>query len=92
MTNNIQTRGIPVISVRKLSQTESTQTLLVYQSLFVGVLAGAPLFWFWETPDLSGTLFLLAMGILATIGQWVGVKALRLGEASVVGFDIFFLN
>ena len=25
------------------------------------------------------------MGILATVGQWVGVKALRLGEASVVG-------
>ncbi|MFT5000713.1 MAG: drug/metabolite transporter (DMT)-like permease [Planctomycetota bacterium] len=25
------------------------------------------------------------MGILATVGQWVGVKALKLGEASVVG-------
>ena len=24
------------------------------------------------------------MGVLATIAQWVGVKALRLGEASVV--------
>ena len=59
--------------------------MLVYQSLFVGVLAGVPLFWFWKTPDLGGTLFLLAMGILATVGQWVGVKALRLGEASVVG-------
>jgi len=77
--------GIAVISVRKLSQTESTQTLLVYQSLFVGALAGVPLFWFWKAPDLGGTLFLLAMGILATVGQWVGVKALRLGEASVVG-------
>ncbi|MCP4768311.1 MAG: DMT family transporter [Gammaproteobacteria bacterium] len=77
--------GIAVISVRKLSQTESTQTLLVYQSLFVGVLAGVPLFWFWKTPDLEGTLFLLATGLVATAGQWVGVKALRLGEASVVG-------
>ncbi|MCP4388904.1 MAG: DMT family transporter, partial [Gammaproteobacteria bacterium] len=77
--------GIAVISVRKLSQTESTQTLLVYQSLFVGALAGVPLFWFWRTPDLAGMLFLLTMGVLATVGQWVGVKALRLGEASVVG-------
>ena len=67
------------------SQSESTQTLLVYQSLFVGVLAGVPLFWFWKSPDLGGALFLLAMGILATVGQWVGVKALRLGEAIVVG-------
>ena len=25
------------------------------------------------------------MGILVTIGQWVGIKALRLGEASIIG-------
>ncbi len=74
-----------VISVRKLSQTESTATLLVYQAVFVGILSGIPLLWLWVTPDLPGLLFLLAMGVLATIGQWVGVKALRLGEASVIG-------
>lgn len=77
--------GIAVISVRKLSQTESTATLLIYQASFVGAMAGVPLFWLWKTPDLNATLFLLTMGILATVGQWVGVKALRLGEASVVG-------
>ena len=76
--------AVAIVSVRKLSQTESTATLLVYQAVFVGVLAGVPLFWLWVTPDLTGLLFLLAMGVLATIGQWVGVKALRLGEASVV--------
>ena len=74
-----------VISVRYLSRTESTATLLVYQSVFVGVLAAIPLIWLWKTPDLAGLVFLLAMGVLATTGQWVGVKALRLGEASVVG-------
>ena len=77
--------GIAVISVRKLSQTESTATLLVYQALFVGILSGVPLFWLWKTPDLVATLFMLAMGIVATLGQWAGVKSLRLGEASVVG-------
>ncbi len=77
--------GVAIISVRKLSQTESTATLLLYQALFVGVLAGLPLFWLWVTPDLKDTLFLLTMGALATVGQWVGVKALRLGEASVIG-------
>jgi drug/metabolite transporter (DMT)-like permease len=77
--------GVAVISVRKLSQTESTATLLIYQSVFVGALAGVPLFWLWITPDFTGTIFLLAMGILATVANWIGVKALRLGEASVVG-------
>ncbi|WP_108816014.1 DMT family transporter [Loktanella sp. Alg231-35] len=77
--------AVAVTSVRKLSQTESTATLLVYQSVFVGALAGIPLMWLWVTPDFFGWVFLLAMGVLATLGQWVGVLALRLGEASVVG-------
>ena len=77
--------GVAIISVRKLSKTESTQTLLVYQSVFVGLLAAIPLIWFWKTPDFMGTLLLLAMGVFAAGGQWFGVRALRLGEASVVG-------
>ncbi len=77
--------AVAIISVRKLSQTDSTSTLLVYQAVFIGALSGAPLIWLWVTPDLAGLMFLLAIGVLATLGQWVGVKALRLGEASVVG-------
>lgn len=72
-------------SVRKLSQTESTATLLVYQAIFVGLLSGIPLFWLWVTPDFTGLVFLVVMGILATVANWIGIKALRLGEASVVG-------
>ena len=77
--------GVAVISVHKLSQTESTTTLLVYQAVFIGLLAGVPLFWLWKTPDIVGLLLLLSMGFIATAAQWIGVKALRLGEASVIG-------
>jgi len=73
-----------VISVRRLSQTDATANLLFYQAAFVGALAGIPLIWLWVTPDLFGLFFLIAIGVLATVGQWVGVKALRLGEASVI--------
>lgn len=78
--------AVAVTSVRKLSQTESTATLLVYQAIFIGVLAGIPLLWFWKTPDLSGLILLFSIGAISTIGQWIGVKALRLGEASVIGY------
>ncbi len=77
--------AVAMTSVRRLSQSESTATLLVYQAVFVGVLAGVPLFWLWQTPDLEGFVLLIAMSGLATLGQWVGVQALRLGEASVIG-------
>ncbi|WP_220387624.1 DMT family transporter [Shimia gijangensis] len=77
--------ALAVTSARRLSQTDSTATLLVYQSIFVGLLAGVPVFWLWKPPDMAGFLLLVTMGALATTGQWVGVKALRLAEASVIG-------
>ncbi|MEM7259373.1 MAG: DMT family transporter [Pseudomonadota bacterium] len=77
--------AVAITSVRKLSQTESTATLLVYQATFVGVLAGIPLFWLWVTPGFYDLLFLLGIGVIAAMGQWIGVNALRIGEASVIG-------
>jgi drug/metabolite transporter (DMT)-like permease len=40
--------AVAITTVRKLSQTESTATMLVYQAVFVGALAGVPLFWLWK--------------------------------------------
>ena len=77
--------ALAVIAVRELSQTESTATLLVYQSVFVGVLAGVPMLWLWETPDLAGFSLLASMGVLSAFGQWAGIRALRYAEASVIG-------
>ena len=76
--------AIAFTSVRSLSQTESTTTLLVYQAIALGVVAGVPLFWFWQTPDLAGTLLMLAIGLVSAVGSWVSIQSLRLGEASVI--------
>ena len=43
------------------------------------------MFWLWKTPDPTGFLLLVSMGILATFGQWTGIWALRYGDASVIG-------
>ncbi len=77
--------AVAVISVRKLTQTESTTTLLVFQAVFVGALAGIPLIWLGKIPNLPDLLFLFTMGSLAAIGQWLGVKALQYAEASLLG-------
>ncbi|KZK89783.1 Riboflavin transporter [Pseudovibrio sp. Ad5] len=77
--------AVALICVRKLSQTESTATLLAYQAIFIGFMSGLPMFWLWKTPDLYGSLLLATMGLTATIGQWTIIKALRLGEASIIG-------
>lgn len=73
-----------IICVRRLTQVEPTTTLLVYQALFIGVIAGVPMFWIWQTPDFEGLMYLLAIGAVSTVAQWTGIHALKLGEASVV--------
>ncbi|EEA92044.1 DMT family transporter [Pseudovibrio sp. JE062] len=82
--------AVAVVCVRKLSQTESTATLLGYQAVFVGLMAGLPMFWLWKTPDLFGFVLLISMALIATLGQWIGIKALRLGEASLVSSTEYF--
>lgn len=77
--------AVAKISVRRLSQVDSTATLLTYQALFVGVLSGLPMNWLWTTPDATGLILLICMGALAAAGQWFGVKALQVGEMGVVG-------
>lgn len=96
--------AVAVVTVRKLSQTETTAALLFYQALFIGLLAGLPMLWLWKTPNLFEFGFLIAMGIVATAAQWIGVAALRHAEASVIGniqytsliygavFGYFFFN
>ena len=71
-------------SVRHLSQTNSTGLLLAYQALFVGVLSGISMFWLWKTPDLQQLIFLFSIGVFSTIGQWLGVRALRLADISLI--------
>jgi len=77
--------AVAIISVRKLSQTESTEALLSYQALFVGLASGIPMLWLWVQPTPGDFAFMLVIGIVATIGQWLGIMSLRTGEASVVG-------
>ncbi len=76
--------AVAVTCVRRLAQTESTATLLAWQSLFVGVASGLPMFWLWQSPGGGELILLLGIAVLATAGQWAGIRALRLGDASVV--------
>ena len=66
------------------NSANTTTTLLIYQAVFIGVLAGIPLFWVWKTPDLAGAVLMLSMGAISAVASWVGIQSLRLGEASVI--------
>ncbi|MGB0960404.1 MAG: EamA family transporter [Halocynthiibacter sp.] len=75
--------SIAVTAMRKRSQTHSTAQLLRFQALFVSLIAGVPMFWLWKTPLGADVWIFGLIGILAIGGQWIGIQALRKGEASL---------
>ncbi|NOX74199.1 MAG: EamA family transporter [Alphaproteobacteria bacterium] len=40
--------------------------------------------WLWVTPSWPQLLQLVGVGVVASLGQWAGISALRQGEASLI--------
>lgn len=76
--------AVAVTTIKILSRTETTGTIVSYQALGIGTIAGISMFWCWQTPDTVGLALMLGMGVFAALGQWVGVHALRLTDVSVL--------
>lgn len=76
--------AVAVVCVRKMAQTESRVVLLSYQAVFVGVVALIPSLSVWQWPSVDDLLLLIAVGVISSAAQWVGVTAYKLGEANVI--------
>ncbi len=76
--------AIALLTVRRLSQSESTDTLLAYQAIFIGAFAAVPMLWLWKTPSLPTLALLFGIGALATFSQRLSIHALRLGHATII--------
>ena len=91
------------ISLRVLTRTESSVTILAYQAIAIAALLAPAAVWWWVTPTLVEWLMLIGVGVFATLGQWCNVQGFRAGEAaaiapmdytrilfaSVIGFFVF---
>lgn len=76
--------AIAAICVRRIAQLESKLALLVYQALFVGILALVPSTFDWVWPSWNELLLLVSVGVISSIAQWFGVSAYKYGAANVV--------
>ena len=76
--------AVAVFCVRKVALTEPTINLLVYQAVFVGIMALIPSIYYWQWPTLSELALLLLIGVMASVGQWLAITAYKFGEANVV--------
>ncbi len=80
--------GLVMNVIRLLSRTDRPSTILIYQVLFIGIVA-APFAWLsWKTPDFNDWLLFLGLGVFSILGQMSNIHGFRIGEASaIVQFD-----
>lgn len=70
--------------VKRLTATESSTTIVLYQSIFMTLLSVPLALLYWRTPTLFDLPLLLIVGTLATVSWLCMARAFTLADASIV--------
>jgi drug/metabolite transporter (DMT)-like permease len=81
--------ALAMISLRKLRHTENTEVTTLYFTLLATIVTGLFVPFNWKAPDLSGAIYLISIGLLSGVGQYLLTKAYGLAEASVISPFIY---
>ncbi|WP_439617299.1 DMT family transporter [Shinella sp.] len=72
------------ILIRLVSRSESTLTQMFATSLLFGIACAATFPWMWKTPDAEGWMLMFALGLVATLGQFLLYEGFRYAPASAL--------
>lgn len=78
------TAACTVTLMKRLSETESPATLLVYYTVIATVIMAVPAALTWQTPSWIELGLLVVVGITGTLNYFSHVRGLREGEATAV--------
>ena len=76
--------SLVAIQIKQLTRVDSADTVVLYTYVFWVPLSLVPALFVWVWPSGMAWLWLLATGVLGTIGQLLWTRALRLGEVSAL--------
>lgn len=76
--------AVSLLMAKQLTRFDSSLTVAFYQPLLIAPLAliGALPVWIW--PNYRALTILFGMGVIAAIGNWAYIHALKIAEASIV--------
>lgn len=74
--------GCSLITIKKLSETDSTLTIMLYSNIASTAILGIGAFFTWTTPTMHDLMFLAILGILGTFSQFAYTTALRYSNPS----------
>ncbi len=75
--------GVQII-LRKLTQIDKPSTILVFHSVSITLVMAIPAYFLWVMPDLDEMIYILMIGALMSLMQWLFIQALRVGEAAAI--------
>jgi len=75
--------GVQIL-LRKLSQIDKASTILVFHSVSVTLVMAVPAYFLWVMPSLHELIFILMIGALMSLMQWMFIQALKVGEAAAI--------
>ena len=77
--------GLTTLLVRQLSATESSATIVLWQSLLMATLTALALPLVWVTPTGTELLLLLGIGLIGAVGQVMLTEAYASAQVSALG-------
>lgn len=72
------------ISIRLMARTESTETVMLYQSFVLCAAYAVPTVLWWRWPSQEQWFLLAVIGVVGTLGQYLFTLAFRMAEASAL--------
>lgn len=76
--------GCSLVTIKKLTKTESTETIMMYSGIGAVVLSGVASVFYWQTPSWTDIMILCGVGGFGTLSQFCYVKALQNGDPSFI--------
>jgi drug/metabolite transporter (DMT)-like permease len=76
--------SIAMIDIKVLGRTESSRTIAAYVTVLLIPLTLVPALWFWQTPSPDMWVWLIFIGVIGTIGQFVITEAIKLADMTVL--------
>jgi drug/metabolite transporter (DMT)-like permease len=70
------------ISTKFLNSSDSNQTTLLFTAITGTILSLPFIIFFWEWPNLNQTILMFCLGLLATLGHFLFIEALKIINAS----------
>jgi len=84
--------GLSMTTVKILTRTESTISIVVWMSLYLVVFSLPPALMYWQWPDWEHLFLLALMGAFATLGHLCMTRAVSLADiTSVMSIDFMRL-